>query len=408
MYHWEEPRALSNREKARLQTFPDTYQFSGGVTSVRKQIGMAVPPYGAKLVFEALLATLADAPTLQLMSEVDPKSSKNWLYRVRPTQQLLHSDSELKALKGGSIMIILPSISVSEIESVAEQIGTWLSGENKVQLMVTNAWKNGMHTDVIQKLFQLQIDNPNFEFRSSYILGNDAVLVVLNENGSPETMYAAFTGDESPITMDGLRKIQILDTLSHHVSSLFSESLPNLNSIQTTHAIEAKIEEDKVAFSNLATHTHKKINSNWVLVESIDLANLVKGGAMSSFNLDFGKGRSGKPRRWTEVELVINQRYPNIPKEEFTAHTFDGISLQMHRSGQNHKNLSSKYSKKEGGLRMFGYWIKNHLRGAGVWMPNQRVTEATFEAYGKTTLDFYKIKKNEYFIDFRPNHTDSA
>ena len=55
MYHWEEPRALSNREKARLQTFPDSYQFSGGIMSVRKQIGMAVPPYGAKLVFEACL-----------------------------------------------------------------------------------------------------------------------------------------------------------------------------------------------------------------------------------------------------------------------------------------------------------------------------------------------------------------
>ena len=52
MYHWEDARALTNREKARLQTFPDDYEFWGGVTSVRKQIGMAVPPYGAKLIFE--------------------------------------------------------------------------------------------------------------------------------------------------------------------------------------------------------------------------------------------------------------------------------------------------------------------------------------------------------------------
>ena len=27
IYHWSEPRALTNRERARLQTFPDTYEF---------------------------------------------------------------------------------------------------------------------------------------------------------------------------------------------------------------------------------------------------------------------------------------------------------------------------------------------------------------------------------------------
>ena len=55
LYHWEENRALSNRERARLQTFPDDYIFHGKKESVRKQIGMAVPPAGAKIIFEALI-----------------------------------------------------------------------------------------------------------------------------------------------------------------------------------------------------------------------------------------------------------------------------------------------------------------------------------------------------------------
>lgn len=62
VYHWKEPRALTNRERARLQTFPDTFVFEGSKESVRKQIGMAVPPLGATQVCEAILKTLAGKP----------------------------------------------------------------------------------------------------------------------------------------------------------------------------------------------------------------------------------------------------------------------------------------------------------------------------------------------------------
>ena len=58
MYHWEEPRALTNRERARLQTFPDNFQFVGSRESIRKQVGMAIPPQGAKVILEAILMTL--------------------------------------------------------------------------------------------------------------------------------------------------------------------------------------------------------------------------------------------------------------------------------------------------------------------------------------------------------------
>jgi DNA (cytosine-5)-methyltransferase 1 len=59
IYHWEEPRALTNRERARLQTFPDDYKFMGSKESVRKQIGMAVPCEGSKIIFEAILKSFA-------------------------------------------------------------------------------------------------------------------------------------------------------------------------------------------------------------------------------------------------------------------------------------------------------------------------------------------------------------
>jgi DNA (cytosine-5)-methyltransferase 1 len=59
IYHWNEPRALTNRERARLQTFPDDYVFQGSKESVRKQIGMAVPCDGARIIFEAILKSFA-------------------------------------------------------------------------------------------------------------------------------------------------------------------------------------------------------------------------------------------------------------------------------------------------------------------------------------------------------------
>lgn len=59
MYHYNEPRALTSRERARLQTFPDWFEFIGGKESVRRQVGMAVPPEGAKVIIEAVLKSFA-------------------------------------------------------------------------------------------------------------------------------------------------------------------------------------------------------------------------------------------------------------------------------------------------------------------------------------------------------------
>lgn len=81
IYHWKENRALTNRERARLQTFPDDFKFLGSKESVRKQIGMAVPPRGAKIILQAVLKTFAGikydwvrpTPKLQLKNLLKPQ-----------------------------------------------------------------------------------------------------------------------------------------------------------------------------------------------------------------------------------------------------------------------------------------------------------------------------------------------
>ncbi len=50
-------RALTPREAARLQTFPDTYEFDGNLSSICRQIGNAVPP----LLAHVLASSIAEA-----------------------------------------------------------------------------------------------------------------------------------------------------------------------------------------------------------------------------------------------------------------------------------------------------------------------------------------------------------
>jgi DNA (cytosine-5)-methyltransferase 1 len=60
-YHHKEPRSLTNRERARLQTFPDDFAFEGSIREVRRQVGNAVPPLGAKVILDTVTRALRDA-----------------------------------------------------------------------------------------------------------------------------------------------------------------------------------------------------------------------------------------------------------------------------------------------------------------------------------------------------------
>jgi DNA (cytosine-5)-methyltransferase 1 len=53
--HPSENRALTIRECARIQTFPDCYEFKGNAASVTQQIGNAVPPLAASVIAKHLM-----------------------------------------------------------------------------------------------------------------------------------------------------------------------------------------------------------------------------------------------------------------------------------------------------------------------------------------------------------------
>ncbi len=134
----------------------------------------------------------------------------------------------------------------------------------------------------------------------------------------------------------------------------------------------------------------------------------------SSLNPFFGEGRKNIqgfiiPRPWYEVELIVpksitqSDGYPNskiTQDNSFPVITDDGWSFQCKVSGDYSKNFRSCND-----LKILGKWIKGRLENAGALKPGELVTDTTFYKYGRSSIDFTRIKNSEsWYLDFGVNN----
>jgi DNA (cytosine-5)-methyltransferase 1 len=87
--HPEEVRPLTIREYARIQTFPDDWNFVGSVSSQYKQIGNAVP------------VNLAQAVGRKLIDLLNNIEQKNKVAHAKPYQTSMHPVEQLRLLESG-------------------------------------------------------------------------------------------------------------------------------------------------------------------------------------------------------------------------------------------------------------------------------------------------------------------
>ena len=121
-------------------------------------------------------------------------------------------------------MMILTGMPLEELESFQQLIADWTSNGLVVQCVVNEVWHGGMDTAVRDTLMTIEENNNKFTVRSSFVQGNSPVLMMQNQDGEVESMYACTDMHDRNAHFLELRKISINETLADHLEYLFSES----------------------------------------------------------------------------------------------------------------------------------------------------------------------------------------
>jgi DNA (cytosine-5)-methyltransferase 1 len=100
--HPRQPRTLTVREAARIQTFPDDFRFAGPPSAAFKQIGNAVPPLIGQVIGSAVRSSLAAGMKAGLSTRETSAKLARWFRRKSavPAMPWLKTDNRWKFVLG--------------------------------------------------------------------------------------------------------------------------------------------------------------------------------------------------------------------------------------------------------------------------------------------------------------------
>jgi len=411
VYHWKEDRALTNRERARLQTFPDEFIFSGSKESVRKQIGMAVPVDGAHIIFKAILNSFAgidypsiecnidttEYPPIHLSAESNAMYSTN-LYRnilINPAKQ----GADELCIVSGYATAAMAFHHLSELKKINNEI--------KVNLIVGMTASDGISANNDKAFKHLVETDFSHNFKCSYVTKNapiDSKIYIWKKQGeffqafigSANYTQNAFMGKNMRGVMANCDAVWAYDYYNSLIGDTIYCDHPDADGL-----INVFRDRRDNANRNKPLST-VKVDDNAVID---DFANL------PSVNISLLGRDKQLPQRsglnWgqrPELGREANQAYIRIPSAiartdffppktvHFSILTDDGYTIIGTRAQEEiGKAIHTPHNNS-----LIGEYFRGRLD-----LPNGApITTEDLIKYGRTDLDFHKLDDETYYMNF--------
>lgn len=397
IYHWEEPRALTNRERARLQTFPDTYRFIGSKEGVRKQIGMAVPCQGAKIIFEAILKCFAGVPYPSIEC-----NSLEFLY-AKDSDMKYQFDTDLEnkvllqpALDGADELRIVsayasPSMAAYHIDTLKEVGAIPI----KIKLILGMCPFDGLSLCVhmgfkeLQKKYSEKPDYSDISCQYNYIMPpiHSKIYIWLKHDkpykafsGSANYMQSAFSKDCGETLME----------CSAEDANEYYLSVERNSIINTDNEVEnyIRIYKNQPQFD----YETRELHPEKLLTQTISLVSRT-GEVGKSSGLNWGQ-RPGRNPDQAYIPLprsVASTGFFPLNRRYFTVITDDDYCMQMRVEQQGDKAITCPDDNS-----LLGRYFRDRLDVES----GQPITATDLQNYGRTDILFTKLNDELFYLDF--------
>lgn len=396
IYHWEENRALTNRERARLQTFKDDYYFHGSKESVRKQIGMAVPCEGAKIIFEAILKTMAGIgyDYVECNAEeymFDGDEDIKWQFDDDLEDKVLVSPVKEGA---NELRIISAYASPSMVEWHIQKLYDLKLQPINIKLIVGMCPYDGL-SEVTHKGFNKLIDTyenkPDYStFKCQYIYQTPPVhskMYLWMKNGTP---YKAFSGSAN-YTLKSFSKEcgELMIECSLEDAMAYYDLVEGKSIICNSNEVENYIRIHK----HSPNYNYEKMQTENNMT-SIKLSLISKNGEVpKSSGLNWGQRPGRNPNQaYIPLPAAISKTgfFP-LNKRPFTVVADDGWCAVMRVEQDNDKAITTPGDNSELGI---------YLRAKLGLDDGELVTKDHLLHYGRTDIEFIKLDDEHFMMNF--------